>query len=32
MAKKRILIVEDEEDILALVHYNLVKEEFSYEL
>jgi len=26
MSKERILIVEDEEDILALVHYNLTKE------
>ncbi|MFO7982147.1 MAG: response regulator transcription factor [Desulfuromonadales bacterium] len=31
MAKKRILIVEDEEDILALVHYNLVKEGYDVE-
>jgi two-component system, OmpR family, alkaline phosphatase synthesis response regulator PhoP len=26
MAKEHILIIEDEEDILALVHYNLVRE------
>jgi len=25
MSKERILVIEDEEDILALVHYNLVK-------
>lgn len=31
MAKKRILVVEDEEDILALVHYNLVKEGYQVE-
>ena len=28
MSKERILVVEDEEDILALVHYNLVKAGF----
>ena len=26
MSKERVLIIEDEEDILALVHYNLAKE------
>ncbi|NIQ97394.1 MAG: response regulator transcription factor [Desulfuromonadales bacterium] len=31
MAKKRILVVEDEEDILALVHYNLVKAGYQVE-
>jgi len=29
MNKKRILVVEDEEDILALLHYNLVKNGFE---
>ncbi len=29
MGKERILIIEDEEDILALVHYNLVKAGFQ---
>ncbi len=29
MQKKRILVVEDEEDILALVHYNLAKEGYE---
>ena len=28
MAKEQILVIEDEEDILALVHYNLAKEGF----
>ena len=28
MAKEQILVIEDEEDILALVHYNLVREGF----
>jgi two-component system phosphate regulon response regulator PhoB len=28
MSKERILVIEDEEDILALVHYNLAKEGF----
>ena len=28
MSKERILVVEDEEDILALVHYNLMKAGF----
>ncbi|MBE0499919.1 MAG: response regulator transcription factor [Desulfuromonadales bacterium] len=28
-AKKRILVVEDEEDILALLHFNLIKAGFS---
>ncbi len=28
MAKEHILVIEDEEDILALVHYNLVREGF----
>jgi two-component system phosphate regulon response regulator PhoB len=28
MAKKHILVVEDEEDILALIHYNLTREGF----
>ena len=28
MAKERILVIEDEEDILALVHYNLAREGF----
>ena len=29
MAQQKILIIEDEEDILALIHYNLVKEGFQ---
>jgi two-component system phosphate regulon response regulator PhoB len=29
MAKENILVVEDEEDILALVHYNLAKEGYT---
>ena len=29
MAKQRILVIEDEEDILALIHYNLGKEGFQ---
>lgn len=29
MAKQRILVIEDEEDILALIHYNLSKEGFE---
>ena len=29
MAKQRILVIEDEEDILALIHYNLGKEGFD---
>jgi len=29
MGKQRILVIEDEEDILALVHYNLSKEGFD---
>lgn len=32
MAKKHILVVEDEEDILALVHYNLLREGFRVSL
>jgi two-component system phosphate regulon response regulator PhoB len=32
MAKKHILVVEDEEDILALIHYNLVREGFRVSL
>lgn len=32
MAKKHILVVEDEEDILALLHYNLVREGFRVSL
>ncbi len=31
MAKKQILVIEDEEDILALVHYNLVKAGYRVE-
>ncbi len=31
MAKERLLIIEDEEDILALVHYNLVKAGYQVE-
>jgi len=31
MARERILIIEDEEDIMALVHYNLVKAGFDVE-
>jgi two-component system phosphate regulon response regulator PhoB len=31
MSKARILVIEDEEDILALVHYNLVKAGFTVE-
>ena len=31
MSKEKILVIEDEEDILALVHYNLVKAGFSVE-
>jgi len=30
--KHRILVIEDEEDILALVHYNLVKNGFDVEI
>lgn len=32
MSKERILVIEDEEDILALVHYNLVKAGFIVEI
>jgi two-component system phosphate regulon response regulator PhoB len=32
MAKKHILVVEDEEDILALLHYNLLREGFRVSL
>jgi two-component system phosphate regulon response regulator PhoB len=32
MSKERILVIEDEEDILALVHYNLVKAGFMVEI
>ena len=32
MSRKRILVIEDEEDILALVHYNLVKAGYSVDL
>ena len=32
MAKKHILLVEDEEDILALMHYNLMREGFRVSL
>jgi len=32
MSKTRILVIEDEEDILALVHYNLVKAGFMVEI
>ncbi|RLB63321.1 MAG: DNA-binding response regulator [Deltaproteobacteria bacterium] len=32
MGKERILIIEDEEDILALVHYNLVKAGFKVDI
>jgi len=32
MSKERILVIEDEEDILALVHYNLVKAGFTVEI
>lgn len=31
MSKEKILVIEDEEDILALIHFNLVKEGFSVE-
>lgn len=31
MSKEKILVIEDEEDILALVHYNLVKAGFRVE-
>jgi two-component system, OmpR family, alkaline phosphatase synthesis response regulator PhoP len=31
MSKEKILVIEDEEDILALVHFNLVKEGFRVE-
>lgn len=31
MSKKQILVVEDEEDILALIHFNLVKNGFRVE-
>lgn len=31
MAKKQILVIEDEEDILALIHYNLVKAGYRVE-
>jgi signal transduction histidine kinase len=30
MSKERILVVEDEEDILALVHYNMVDNAIKY--
>ena len=29
MSEKKVLIIEDEEDILALIHYNLTKEGFT---
>ncbi len=29
MAKERVLVIEDEEDILALVHYNLAREGYE---
>ena len=29
MSKERILVIEDEEDILALIHFNLVKAGFQ---
>ena len=29
MSKERILVIEDEEDILALIHYNLAKEGYQ---
>lgn len=32
MSKQRILVIEDEEDIMALVHYNLVKAGYQVEL
>ena len=32
MSKEKILIIEDEEDILALIHFNLVKEGFRVEV
>jgi two-component system alkaline phosphatase synthesis response regulator PhoP len=31
MSKKQILVIEDEEDILALIHFNLVKHGFRVE-
>jgi CheY-like chemotaxis protein len=31
MNKERILVIEDEEDILALIHFNLVKAGFQVE-
>ncbi len=31
MSKERILVIEDEEDILALIHFNLVKAGFQVE-
>ncbi len=31
MSKKQILVIEDEEDILALIHFNLVKAGFRVE-
>lgn len=31
MSKERILVIEDEEDILALIHFNLVKEGYKVE-
>lgn len=31
MSKEKILVIEDEEDILALIHYNLVKNGFRVE-
>ena len=31
MSKEKILVIEDEEDILALIHFNLVKEGFRVE-
>ena len=32
MDKSKILVIEDEEDILALVHYNLVKAGFHVDI
>jgi two-component system alkaline phosphatase synthesis response regulator PhoP len=32
MSKERILVIEDEEDILALVHYNLMKSGYRVEV
>ena len=31
MSKERILVVDDEEDILELVRYNLAKEGYQWE-